>query len=127
MLTRHNPPHIAPADSEYSQGVEAPAARTLYISGQTGVLPDGRSAGGIEEQCEWAWKNLIAVLESAGMSLANVAATTIYLTHPKYIETFRKVRAHVLGDLRPTSTLVVVSALVEPDWFVEIEATAIRP
>ena len=58
------------------------------------------------------------------MTLENVAATTIYLTHRKYIEPFRKVRARVLGTLRPTSTLIMVSALVEPDWFVEIEGTA---
>src|SRR5215471_5797361 len=49
----HNPPEIAPPLGAYSHAIEAPAgARTLHISGQVGLLPDGRLAPGIEGQTE---------------------------------------------------------------------------
>ncbi len=68
MLRKHNPGAIAPAFSRYSLGVEAPSAsRWLHVSGQVGVGPDGAFADGPEAQMEAAWRNVLAILESAGM------------------------------------------------------------
>ncbi len=125
MLTTHNPGTIAPAFSRYSLGVEAPAAaRWLYVSGQVGVTPDGSFADGPEAQMEAAWRNVLAILESAGMGAGDLVKVTAYLTRAEDIGFYREVRDRMLGGAEPASTLLVISALAHPDWLVEIEAVA---
>ena len=125
MLTTHNPGTIAPAFSRYSLGVEAPAAaRWLYVSGQVGVTPDGSFADGPEAQMEAAWRNVLAILDSAGMGAGDLVKVTAYLTRAEDIGFYREVRDRMLGGAEPASTLIVISALAHPDWLVEIEAVA---
>lgn len=116
---------IAPPLGHYSHAVEAPAAaRWVYVSGQLGIHPDGTPGGGITEQAELAWGNVRGVLEASGMGLDDLVKVTTYLTRPGDIGAVREVRDRVLGSRRPASTLVVVSALVQPHWHIEIEAVA---
>ncbi len=125
MLTTHNPGTIAPAFSRYSLGVEAAAAaRWLYVSGQVGVNPDGSFADGPEAQMEAAWRNVLAILDSAGMGAGDLVKVTAYLTRAEDIGFYREVRDRMLGGAEPASTLIVISALAHPDWLVEIEAVA---
>jgi enamine deaminase RidA (YjgF/YER057c/UK114 family) len=125
MIIKHNPKSIAPAFSRYSLGVEAPAAkRWLHVSGQVGVAPDGTWANAPEEQMEQAWRNLLAVLDSAGMGAENLVKVTAYITRPQDTGLYREVRDRMLGGAEPASTLLVISGLAHPDWLVEIEAVA---
>lgn len=123
----HQPDNVAAPFGNYSHSVEAgPGARWLHVSGQVGVMPDGKIATGITDQCEWAWKNLLTILDDAGMSLADVVKTTTYLVNAGHVSAFRDVRNAVIGKHRPASTLVVVKALASPEWLVEIELTAAK-
>ncbi len=125
MLRKHNPGTIAPAFSRYSLGVEAPAqARWLHVSGQVGVEPDGAFADGPEAQMEAAWRNVLAILESAGMGAGDLVKVTAYLTRAEDIGLYREVRDRMLAGAAPASTLLVITALAHPDWLVEIEAVA---
>ena len=125
MLTTHNPASIAPAFSRYRLGVEAPAAaRWLYVSGQVGVTPDGSFAEAPEAQMEAAWRNVLAILESAGMAPGDLVKVTAYLTRAEDTALYREVRDRMLGGAEPASTLIVITALAHPDWLVEIEAVA---
>ncbi len=125
MLRKHNPSAIAAAFSRYSLGVEAPAqARWLYVSGQVGVAPDGAFADGPEAQMEAAWRNVLAILESAGMGAGDLVKVTAYLTRAEDIGLYREVRDRMLAGAEPASTLIVITALAHPDWLVEIEAVA---
>ena len=125
MLRKHNPGAIAPAFSRYSLGVEVPAqARWLFVSGQVGVEPDGGFADGPEAQMEAAWRNVLAILESAGMAPGDLVKVTAYLTRAEDTALYREVRDRMLGGAEPASTLIVIAALAHPDWLVEIEAVA---
>lgn len=125
MPKPHNPSTIAPAFSNYSLGIEAPAgARWLMVSGQVGVLPDGALVEGAEAQIETAWSNVLAVLASAGMGAGDLVKVTVYLTRSEDTGTYRAVRDRMLEGAQPASTLIVVKALASPDWLVEIEAVA---
>lgn len=127
MNKRYTPASIAAPSSPYSHAVEiAAGARTLHISGQIGVKPDGSTAEGIEAQVEQAWKNLVAVLEEAGMGLEDIVHTTTFVTKQEYIAATRPVRANYLGDLKPASTMLVVAALGRPELFFELEAVAAK-
>ena len=101
-----------------------PGARWLHVSGQVAVDPDGRTADGIEAQAALAFRNLGAVLASAGMASGDVVKLSVYLTHAGDIPALRAARDRFQGDARPASTLVVVQALARPEWRVEIEAVA---
>ncbi len=125
MLSKHNPNTIAAALSSYSLGVEAPAqARWLYLSGQVGVAPDGSLAQGAEAQMETAFRNLLAILGSAGMGPHDLVKITVFLTRREDVGRYRQVRDRMLAGATPASTMLVISGLADPDWLVEIEAIA---
>lgn len=127
MLKTHNPDTIAPPASIYSHGVEVPPdARWLYVAGQVGVKPDGSMANGIAAQCEQTWRNLIAVLNEAGMGMPDLVRVNGYVTDKAHVAAFREARVPFLGDVRTAFTLVVVEALASDDWLVEIEAVAAK-
>lgn len=127
MIAFDNPENVAPPFGKYSHAASVGAgARWLYLSGQVGAMPDGTMAEGIEAQCEWAWKNLLTILESSGMGIADVVKTTTYLVRGEDVAAFRKARDRVIGAHRPASTLVVIEALASPEWLVEIELVAAR-
>ena len=123
----HNPAAIAPPMNKYTQGVEAPPnARWLYISGQIGVMPDGTVPTDPLAQARQAWLNMIAILEEAGMGMADVVRINGYATTDAGVAAFREVRNEMVGDPAPASTLIQIKALADPDWVIEIECVAAK-
>ena len=111
----------------YSHGAELGAnARVLYIAGQVGAAPDGAIAKDIRSQAEQAWKNLQNVLAAAGMEVKDLVKVNHYLTRKEDIATYREVRAKFLGSHAPASTLLVISALANEQFLVEVEAVAAK-
>lgn len=126
MLKRHNPATVHAPAGKYSHGVETPpGARLLYVSGQVGAKPDGSTAANDAAQCEQAWANVKNVLAAAGMGPSDIIKVNAYITRTDLIPVYRAARDKVLGDIvPPASTLVVVSALANPAWVVEVECVA---
>ncbi|HYL31803.1 MAG TPA: RidA family protein [Stellaceae bacterium] len=123
----HNPAASPPPNGPYSLGVEIPAGqRVLFIAGQIPVAKDGTVPQGIKAQSEQVWRNIINVLESAGMGIENLVKVTNYLTKQENIAGYSEVRAKILGAARPISTTVVVQSLVRSEWLVEVEAFAAK-
>jgi 2-iminobutanoate/2-iminopropanoate deaminase len=127
-MKRHNPKTVHPPAGKYTHGVEAPAgARLLYVSGQVGAKPDGSTAANDAAQCEQAWANVKNVLAAAGMGPSDIIKVNAYITRTDLIPVYRAARDKVLGDIAPpASTLVVVSALANPSWVVEVECVAAK-
>jgi enamine deaminase RidA (YjgF/YER057c/UK114 family) len=125
MLKRHNPATVAAPFSRYSHGVEAPAkARWLVISGQVGGTPEGEVLMGARAQIEQAWRNVLNVLQAAGMGPHDLVKVTIFLIDRAHLPILREVRDAMLQGAAPASTLIYVAGLASPDWLVEIEAIA---
>jgi enamine deaminase RidA (YjgF/YER057c/UK114 family) len=123
----HNPPSVAAPLAAYSQGIEVPPnARWLYVSGQIATDTTGAVPEGIEAQARLAFQKVAAVLRSADMDLGNLVKITMYLTRTEDVPAVRAIRDEFLGDARPAATLVVVQALVRPEWLVEVEAVAAK-
>ena len=126
MNKTYSPSTVA-APTGYSHGVELGAnARILYVAGQIGVAPDGSIAKDITGQATQAWKNIQNVLAAAGMELKDLVKVNHYLTRKEDIAAYREVRSKVLGELKPASTLFVISALAREDFLVEVEAVAAK-
>ena len=125
MLEHFNPKTVAPPFSRYSHGVEAPDnARWLHVSGQVGVTPEGNVLGGAEAQIEQAWRNVLSVLEAAGMGPRDLVKVTTFLIDRADLPIARAVRDRMLQGAEPASTLLFVAGLASPEWQVEIEAIA---
>ena len=127
MLKQHNPATVPPAFSRYSQAVEAPQGyRWLYLSGQVGVGADGKLGSGFSGQAEIAWRNILALLEAAGMGVEDLVKINLYLTRASDLGVCREMRDRFMGEKRAASTLVVVVALADPELLIEIEAIAAK-
>lgn len=126
MLRKFNPP-TATQPPTFSHGVEVSGfQKILFVSGQVGAGSDGVAVEGIEAQTRLAYKNIIAVLAEAGMTISDVAKFTVFLTDESLAPIFRQVRMEFLPSPPPASTFVVVKALATPGVLVEIEAIALK-
>ena len=118
---------VAKRIGAYSDAVVVePNARWLMSAGTPGIAPDGTTPEGITAQAEQAWKNVIAMLEQAGMTVHDLVKVTHTLVREEDVKPYVAVRARYLGDARPASMLVIVPALVRPEFLVEIEICAAK-
>jgi enamine deaminase RidA (YjgF/YER057c/UK114 family) len=95
-----------------------------YISGEVGVVPDGTVPENIEAQAEACWQNIIAILADAGMDVEDLVKITTFLVRPEDVAAAGAARAKHFADARPGSATIIVKALVNPAWLIEIEAVA---
>ena len=126
MTTRINPSFVAAPAPHYSHGVVTPPGlRTLFVSGQVGITLKGVAPPTVEEQLDIIWTNIEGVLGEGGMKLTDVVSVRGYLLSADAVPAYRARFKARLGDTRPASTLVVVSALVTPQLLAEIEVVAV--
>ena len=112
---------------KYSDAIEAaPGATWLYSSGTPGAAEDGTFPDGFDAQTRLAWKHILAILDNAGMGVADLVKVTTTLTDPRNIAAHAKIRGEYLGDARPALMLQVVNQLIKPEVLVEIEIIAAR-
>jgi len=128
-ITRIDPDGLAPAIG-YSQVTVAEGTRIVHVAGQVGITPDGKIVGpDHRSQIEQALRNLKLALEAAGASDEDVAKVTLYVVDdgPEVLGALFEASAAVWGPEPPTNaaTLVGVAALADPEYKVEIEATAV--
>jgi 2-iminobutanoate/2-iminopropanoate deaminase len=98
----------------------------VFCSGQLGLDPaTGELVDGVAAQADRALRNLSAVLDAAGMTLADVVKTTIFLADMADFGAVNEVYARFLPDPPPARSTVAVAALPKGGR-VEIEATARR-
>ena len=111
----------------YSQGILTEGGKVLFIAGQTASDKDGNvvGKGDIKAQTRQVFENIKAVLEAAGGSFDNLVMTTTYITDRKYREGYNEVRRDIYKQDPPTSTLVIVSGLANPDYLIEIAGIAV--
>ncbi len=68
---------------------------------------------------------ILAALEQAGARAEDVVRTRIYLTRAEDFDEVGRAHGELFGEVRPAMTGVVVAALLDPRWLVEIEAEAL--
>jgi enamine deaminase RidA (YjgF/YER057c/UK114 family) len=130
-IRTYNPTTMAKPLGLYCHVARAKAAEYLYIAGQVSVDSSGGlvGSGDFEAQMVQTYANLRAALDSAGAGFGNVVKFTTYLTRKDDLADYRRVRDALYADIYPQgsyppNTLLIISALVNPDLLLEIEAVA---
>ncbi|MEE4155248.1 MAG: RidA family protein [Erythrobacter sp.] len=130
-LHRALQPEAWPRPKGYANGIEA-SGRVVVTAGVIGWTSEetfeAKDFGG---QFEQALKNIAAILAEAGASPQHIVRLTCYVTD---IEAYRNSLKEIgeawrrhFGKVFPCMAVIGVSALVEPEAIVEIEATAVVP
>jgi enamine deaminase RidA (YjgF/YER057c/UK114 family) len=123
-----NPKTVAPPLGAYSHVVRVKSdSDVFFISGQVGIAPDGSLPPDLAGQAENVFRNIVAILEDQGMTVANLAKVNLYIVSGQSAVDVRAMRTKVWGaDLKAASTLVYVPQLVDPKYLLEIEAVAAK-
>ena len=120
-----NPPTLA-KPTGYSYAIKK-SGTPVFISGQVALDADGKLVGENDAaaQTEQVFKNLQAVVEGCGGTMADIVKITIFVTDPSYRPAVAAARLKWFKEGEwPASTYLVVSALAVPTMLVEIEAVA---
>lgn len=127
-ITRGNPENLKNVRaSVYNHYVRVDNPNSLiFISGQLPRNNDGEAVGigCMLEQTRQCIRNIEQVLHSAGAELGNVVSTKVYTTDIREFQKIIKARQEFFICDLPTSTMVEVSHLTEPELMVEIEVIA---
>jgi len=97
---------------------------TVHLAGTGPVGADKEDAAG---QTRRIFAIAEKALAEAGASLQHVVRTRMFLTHVEDWETVGRVHGEFFSEIRPAATMVVVAALLNPAWRIEIEMDAVIP
>jgi 2-iminobutanoate/2-iminopropanoate deaminase len=111
----------------FSSGVEAPSGRTIYVSGQVSMDADGNvvGEGDVKLQTETVLESVKAVVEEAGGGMEDIVKVTVFILDMAHYDEIHEVRRRYFEEPYPASSMVEVSALIDPRLLIEIEAVAV--
>ncbi len=99
----------------------------VLVAGTAPVWPDGSCDPDPAVQTRRVLEIIVAALREAGAGPEHVVRTRTYLVDAGDANAVGQAHGAVFGAVRPASTMVVVAALLDPRWRVEMEAEAIVP
>lgn len=132
MSLKHLNPGGLYSNPAFSQAVVVPqATATVHVGGQNALDALGQivGTGDIVAQTEQVFRNMEAVLSTAGTGLEHVIKWNVYVVSGQPIQAAFEVFQRVWGERSnpPSLTLLFVSGLAQPDYLIEIDAVAAIP
>lgn len=97
----------------------------VYVAGTAPVWPDGEVDPDPTAQARRCWEIALDALRDLGGDVSDVVRTRQYLTPDADPGAVAAVHGEVFADVRPASTMLVVAALLDPRWVVEVEIDAL--
>ena len=109
----------------YSRAVKV--GNVVEVTGTVAVDQNGKVVGKDDgyAQAKFAYQKIEAVLKQAGATMKDVVRARMFVTDISRWEEYGKAHHEFFANIKPCLTMVEVSALIEPDYLIEIEATAV--
>ena len=101
--------------------------RTVFVSGQVAMDTEGNvvGEGDIRSQTETVLEHVKTVVEAAGGGMDDIVKVTVFITDMGLYDEIHEVRRRYFEEPYPASSMVEVSALIDPRLLIEIEAVAV--
>ncbi|MDI6407556.1 RidA family protein [Streptomyces albus] len=109
----------------YSRAVELPNGLVL-VAGCTSVIDGQIAEGGPYDQTVNAFNVAFEALKGLGLGPDSVVRTRMYLAHARDVEEIGRAHKELFGEIRPASSMLIVSGFVDPSLVVEVEVEAYR-
>jgi len=127
-ITRGDPPNLRNVRSDIYHHfirIDQPGS-LIFLSGQLSRDADGKlvGRGDMAEQTRQAIRNMQTVLESAGATLEDIVSIVVYTTDMREFRRIVEARMEFFKTKLPTSTIVEVNHLADPDLLIEFQAIA---
>jgi len=107
----------------YSRAVRA--GNLIFVTGSVGINSDGTYPATLSGQAERSIEIVLAAISALGGKPTDVVRTRIYTTNISQWEQVAQVHGKVFGDIRPATTIVGISRLIDDAAMIEIEADAV--
>jgi enamine deaminase RidA (YjgF/YER057c/UK114 family) len=126
LRARRTHSSASPFESVYGYSRAVRVGDRIDVAGCAPIEPDGASTpGDAGVQASRCLTIIGEALDALGGSFADVVRTRMYITDPADADLVGRAHGAVFGDIRPAATMLVIPALIRPEWKVEIEAEAI--
>lgn len=109
----------------YSRAVRI--GNVIEVTGTVASGDDGKVVGKDDAygQTKYIYQKIETVLKRAGATMEDVVRVRMFVTDIARWQEYGKAHSEFFKEIKPCNTMVQVSALIEPDYLIEIEATAI--
>jgi len=124
-MERHHARSGSPFEAAIGFSRAVRVGNMVAVSGTAPVRPDGHVDPDPAVQARRCWDIALAALEELGGTVSDVIRTRQYVVDAADSEAVGAVHGEIFGNVGPASTMVVVAALLDPRWKVEVELDAI--
>lgn len=97
----------------------------MIVSGTAPIWPEGKVDDDPYVQARRCFDIIATALKELGASVDDVVRTRMFITDASHGEAVGRAHGEVFANARPAATMVVVKALLDERWKVEIEAEAL--
>ena len=127
MSDRQNIGSGTPWERLYGYSRAVRVGQVVYVAGTVASDAEGHVVGpnDPEAQARFIFQKIERTLNEAGATLGDVVRTRMLVTDIRYSDTFGRVHGEFFADIRPAATMIEISALIGPDYFIEVEVEAI--
>jgi len=125
-VSRRRTTGCSPYETAYGFARAVRSSNRILVAGTAPVEVDGTSTpGDAAAQARRCFAIILDAIEELGGSAGDVVRTRMYITDPADADAIGAAHGEIFRDVRPVSTMVVVAALLRPEWRIEIEAEAL--
>lgn len=115
----------SPYEQRYGFSRALRIGERILVAGTAPIEPDGSSTpGDAAAQARRCFAIILKAITDLGGDSTQVVRTRMYIVDPQDADAIGAVHGEMFGEARPAATMVVVAALLRPEWRVEIEAEA---
>lgn len=97
----------------------------VLVAGTAPIWPDGSVDPDPATQARRCLEIMLGALEEAGGAASDVVRTRMFITDATHADAIGEAHGEVFGEIRPAATMVVVNALLDPRWVIEMELEAV--